>query len=166
MTMIGRSYRVEELSMDRRTLIATGALAAVAFISDSPLAEASTRMNENTAPISHEISLMVNGTEHAIEVDTRMALLDALSDKCRLTGSKKGCDHGQCGACTILIEGGAAPKLPDPDDSRTRQADYNDRGFGTGRSTPPPTAGVHRPRCIPVWLLHIGTNHVRCGLHP
>ena len=105
MTMIGRSYRVEELSMDRRTLIATGALAAVAFISDSPLAEASTRMNENTAPISHEISLMVNGTEHAIEVDTRMALLDALREKCGLTGSKKGCDHGQCGACTILIEG-------------------------------------------------------------
>ena len=88
-----------------RTFIATGSLAAVALLSDSTLAEASIRMNEKTAPINQTVRLLVNGTEHAIEVDTRMSLLDALREQCGLTGSKKGCDHGQCGACTILIEG-------------------------------------------------------------
>ncbi|HEX6457347.1 MAG TPA: 2Fe-2S iron-sulfur cluster-binding protein [Thermoleophilaceae bacterium] len=52
-----------------------------------------------------EISLTVNGEEHRLEVDTRATLLDVLRERLDLTGSKKGCDHGQCGACTILIDG-------------------------------------------------------------
>ncbi|MBD5634640.1 MAG: 2Fe-2S iron-sulfur cluster binding domain-containing protein [Candidatus Eremiobacteraeota bacterium] len=52
-----------------------------------------------------EIVLRVNGAEHRLAVDTRMTLLDVFRERLGLTGSKKGCDHGQCGACTVLIEG-------------------------------------------------------------
>jgi hypothetical protein len=51
------------------------------------------------------MSLQVNGREHRVALDPRTTLLDALREHLGLTGSKKGCDHGQCGACTVLIEG-------------------------------------------------------------
>jgi xanthine dehydrogenase YagT iron-sulfur-binding subunit len=52
-----------------------------------------------------EVSLRVNGVSRTQFVDTRMSLLDLLRERLGLTGSKKGCDHGQCGACTVLIDG-------------------------------------------------------------
>jgi len=51
------------------------------------------------------VALRVNGTEHALELDTRTSLLDLLREELGLTGAKKGCDHGQCGACTVLVDG-------------------------------------------------------------
>ena len=51
------------------------------------------------------VSLRVNGTTHAVVVDPRMTLLDCLREVLHLTGTKKGCDHGQCGACTVHIDG-------------------------------------------------------------
>jgi xanthine dehydrogenase YagT iron-sulfur-binding subunit len=51
------------------------------------------------------VTLVVNGEEHALELDTRTSLLDLLREHLGLTGAKKGCDHGQCGACTVLIDG-------------------------------------------------------------
>ena len=52
------------------------------------------------------VSLKVNGETHDLNLDPRVTLLDALREHLHLTGTKKGCDHGQCGACTVLIGGG------------------------------------------------------------
>jgi len=51
------------------------------------------------------VSLRINGELHTLELDTRTSLLDLLRERLGLTGAKKGCDHGQCGACTVLVDG-------------------------------------------------------------
>jgi xanthine dehydrogenase YagT iron-sulfur-binding subunit len=52
-----------------------------------------------------EVTLRINGADHALRLDPRVTVLDALREHLGLTGAKKGCDHGQCGACTVLVDG-------------------------------------------------------------
>ncbi len=60
---------------------------------------------EERGPEAFSVSLRVNGVVYELEIEPRVTLLDALRERLRLTGAKKGCDHGQCGACTVLVNG-------------------------------------------------------------
>ena len=60
---------------------------------------------EERGPEEFSVELRVNGALQKLEIEPRVTLLDALRERLRLTGTKKGCDHGQCGACTVLVDG-------------------------------------------------------------
>ncbi|KFE68034.1 (2Fe-2S)-binding protein [Hyalangium minutum] len=67
--------------------------------------EPSARVSSAESPSKHSITLKVNGSEKQLEVEPWTTLLDLLRENLELTGTKKGCDHGQCGACTVLVNG-------------------------------------------------------------
>jgi xanthine dehydrogenase YagT iron-sulfur-binding subunit len=79
---------------------ATAALPLVAAAGDAPPASAPA---DPSLPVP--VKLKVNGRDHELAIDPRTTLLDALREKLGLTGTKKGCDQGQCGACTVHLDG-------------------------------------------------------------
>ena len=106
----------ELLSLSRRGFIAgTGAVGAGLIASQflSPLhdslgaeaTEGGKRPGPPTGAETVPLTLRINGKEQTLQIDPRVTLLDALRERLQLTGTKKGCDHGQCGSCTVLVNG-------------------------------------------------------------
>ena len=98
-----------DFEMSRRVLLigATASVAATAApsVANAQASIASTQDVGVGAPTVAKVSFTVNGGAHGLELDTRTTLLDALREHLHLTGTKKGCDHGQCGACTVIVDG-------------------------------------------------------------
>jgi xanthine dehydrogenase YagT iron-sulfur-binding subunit len=88
----------------RRTLIETGTTALLLTTLPRPAFAAGLIDDDQPQPAA-KVELQINGHAYSLTLDPRTTLLDALREHLALTGSKKGCDHGQCGACTVLIEG-------------------------------------------------------------
>jgi xanthine dehydrogenase YagT iron-sulfur-binding subunit len=90
------------VEVTRRTVIETGTTALL--LSSLPRGALAAGTG-HVDPLPTSIALRVNGHLHNLTLDPRTTLLDALREHLAFTGSKKGCDHGQCGACTVLVEG-------------------------------------------------------------
>ena len=88
--------------LSRRELLAGGAVIAAAGVTALP-GHTAQSIPEGTPTM--KVSFEVNGAARTLPLDPRTTLLDALREHLRLTGTKKGCDHGQCGACTVMVNG-------------------------------------------------------------
>lgn len=133
----------------RRDMLAVATAGAGFIAGGSPMAGVSPAAAQNadgmSAPL--DVTLRVNGAEHRLSLDPRTTLLDALREHLHLTGSKKGCGLGQCGACTVLLDGKRVKSC------LSLAALVDGRAITTIEG------------CVPVRLLHARPDHVRRRLH-
>lgn len=101
-----------DLSISRRDLLIAGAASVAATSASADASAAASLSSPSAGPPTGDavvpmmqVSLRVNGQMRQLRLDTRTTLLDVLREHLHLTGTKKGCDHGQCGACTVIVDG-------------------------------------------------------------
>ena len=136
----------------RRTVVETGTTALLLTALPRAAVAAGSVDNKEPPPPSVSVILQINGRSHSLTLDPRTTLLDALREHLALTGSKKGCDHGQCGACTVHVDGKAVRSCVTPLSSLTAQQKVVTlEGLGTPQ------------RLHPVQRAFIEEQAVQCG---
>ncbi|MBO9198296.1 aldehyde dehydrogenase iron-sulfur subunit [Rhizobium sp. 16-449-1b] len=92
-----------QLELSRRELLISSA--ATVVVTGTATGSVAAQLSGDDMRFSTHVAFTVNGDRRELEVDNRTTLLDALRENLHLTGTKKGCDHGQCGACTVMVDG-------------------------------------------------------------
>ena len=122
------------------------------------------RTTTSPAPAKISVALNVNGQQRQLKFAPWTTLLDALRDHLDLTGTKKGCDHGQCGACTVLVDGRRVNSCLTLAVMKDGANVTTIEGLATRRRPASAAAGLHRPRRVPVRLLYARPDLLGCRL--
>ena len=153
-------------ALTRRKFLLAGT-AAVAAAMVSPIAKeaqalaAETMGNEAEPAVLSKVAFEVNGKACELELDTRTTLLDALREHLHLTGTKKGCDHGQCGACTVLVDGRRINSCLTLAVMHEGDKITTIEGLGTPENLHPVQAAFVKHDGYPVRLLHVRARSAR-----
>ena len=160
-TMSDQNER-EPLDVSRRAFL-EGTSAALVIAATAPAVAAQTPAAQPAPVATTTISVTVNGTVHRVEVEDRWTLADLLRDQLRLTGTKLGCERGECGACTVHPRRQAGLRLQPARGVGRRPAGDDGRRAGAQRPAASAAAGVHRTRRAAVRLLHLRPADERQG---
>ena len=145
------------LGVSRRDFMKISAVtAAVPLVLGPKVVEAAGEEVAVHGPGKVPVTLNVNGKKLSAELEPRVTLLDALRGPFDLTGAKRVCDRGACGACTVLLDGKPVYSCSVLAIDAQGGKDHDHRGARRGRQTHPGDAGLRGARRAAVWLLHPG----------